>query len=170
MRFDTTWPDNLPILKVGETLTYPGGEYKADNPEAPGLPGVIGWAAGQVIFDSMNPQMRSSGTPSHFNSFMARLISPLEERLIPLATSALPDSLKAGSPDVRAEGDTWYFTKLPPSLQKRVFFKPIEKLYSDYPPGVLGLRGFAAHHGARGLAAGRLNGPGNIQSPKRSLR
>ncbi len=34
------------------------------------------------------------------------------------------------------------FRKVLPSLQKRIFFKPIDKLYADYPPGVLGFRGF----------------------------
>ncbi len=142
VRFDTVWPDNPPILKVGETLTYQGGEHTADNPEAPGLPAVIAWAAGEVVFDSMNPAMASTGPISHFNSFMARIISPLEERLVPLATADLPASLKAGSPDVRVEGDTWFFTKLSPSLQKRIFFKPLSKLNASSPTGVLGLRGF----------------------------
>src|SRR5947209_10639164 len=53
------YTDALPIfLKVGETLTFPGGEYHADHPttvvedpdtgdisiqDTPGLPGVVGW-------------------------------------------------------------------------------------------------------------------------------
>lgn len=46
--FTADWPANTPVLKAGETLTFSGGEYKADNPDASGLPGVIGWAAGRV--------------------------------------------------------------------------------------------------------------------------
>ena len=30
--YTTSWPQDLPILKVGETLTFPGGEYHLDNP------------------------------------------------------------------------------------------------------------------------------------------
>jgi len=142
IRFDTVWPEGSPILKMGETLTYPGGENKADHPEAAGLPGIIGWAAGEVIFDAMNPTMSSAGVASHFNQFTARIISPLDERQVPLAASLLPEALRAGSPEVRVEGDTWFFTKLPPSLQKRVFFKPLAKRNANDAPGVLGLRGF----------------------------
>ena len=30
--YTTIWPQNVPILKVGETLTFPGGEYSLDHP------------------------------------------------------------------------------------------------------------------------------------------
>src|SRR5439155_1137768 len=35
--YTTVWPDEVPILKVGETLTFPGGEYHQDNPTTPVL-------------------------------------------------------------------------------------------------------------------------------------
>ncbi len=142
IRFDTVWPDDAPVLKVGETLTYPGGENKADQPTAQGLPGVLGWASGEVVFDSFNPSLAPTGPPGHFQEFSARLIAPLEDRLVSLPTSALPSTLQAGSPEVRVEGDHWYFTSLPPSLQKRVFFRPLSKLRAVDAPGVLGLRGY----------------------------
>lgn len=142
VRFDTAWPDAPPVLKVGESLTYAGGEYKADHPTAKGLPGVIGWAAGEVVFDSFNPAMATRGQTSHFHRFSARLISPLEERRVSLPTSRLPAALQAGSPEIRVEGDRWFFASLPPSLQKRVFFQPLSKLRAVDAPGVLGLRGF----------------------------
>ncbi|MEM7394451.1 MAG: hypothetical protein AAF492_19115, partial [Verrucomicrobiota bacterium] len=72
--FDVVWPDNLPILKVGETLTFAGGEYHADHPQSPGLPGVVGWKAGRVIYDSLNTTMSTNKT---FTDYAARLISPL---------------------------------------------------------------------------------------------
>lgn len=142
VRYDTVWPDSTPILKIGETLTYAGGEQQADDPEAPGLPGVIGWAAGEVVFDSMNPSMAPVTSLGAARDFSARLIAPLPARRVALSTARLPESLKAGSPDVRVEGDTWYFSKLSPSLQKRVFFRPLERLQPSDPPGVLALRGY----------------------------
>ncbi len=30
VRYTTVWPDEVPILKAGETLTFAGGEYRAD--------------------------------------------------------------------------------------------------------------------------------------------
>ena len=138
--YDTVWPQNPPVLKVGETLTYAGGENKADNPDAPGLPAVLGFASGQIVFDSANPQLVSGGLIS---SYMARLIAPLEERVISYPTATLPPNLNSpASPDVTVEGDTWYFNKLPASLQRRVFFKPLAKLNATDAPGVLGVRGY----------------------------
>ena len=151
IQFNTAWPDDPPILKVGETLTYSGGENKADNPDAPGLPGIIGFAAGEVVFDSKNPSMTPAG---HLNNFMARVIAPLEERRIAFATTTLPPNLNnPASAEVTVDGDTWYFNKLPPSLQKRIFFKPLAKLNAADSPGVLGLRGYVND---RTLGAGDL--------------
>jgi hypothetical protein len=51
--YNATWPDTLPILKVGETFTFAGGEYKSDNPDPGSLAcRNVGWAAGRVVFDS----------------------------------------------------------------------------------------------------------------------
>lgn len=136
----TAWPDNPPVLKVGETLTYAGGENKADNPDDPGLPGLVGFASGEIVFDSKNPGMLSS---QHASQFMARIIEPLTERLVSLELASLPQNLKdPSSPDVTVDGDTWYFNKLPPSLQKRLFYKPLAKLSVNGTQGILGLRGY----------------------------
>lgn len=143
--YETRWPENVPVLKAGETLTYAGGEYKQDNPDAPGLPGIVGFAAGEVVFDSRNPAMRTAAVDpiNPFNSFLARVIAPLEERLVALPPGSLPQKLKdPASPNIRVDGDTWYFNNLPPSLQKRVFYRPAAKLTSSGPAGVLGLRGY----------------------------
>ncbi|MBN9691935.1 MAG: VCBS repeat-containing protein [Verrucomicrobia bacterium] len=142
IRFNTEWPTNLAVLKVGETLTYAGGENKADVPNAPGLPGVLGWAAGEVVFDSQNPTMATSGANSHFDSFLVRLYAPLEERQVFLPASSLPTHLQAGSPDVVVDGDSWRFKNLPPSLQRRVIYRPLARFPGAPSPGMLVLRGF----------------------------
>lgn len=140
IQYVTSWPTEVPVLKVGETLTYAGGENQADHPDAPGLPGIIGFAAGEVVFDSKNPAMIPA---NHFREFMARIIAPLEARRLAFPTADLPSNLSSpAQADVSVDGDTWYFTKLPPSLQKRVVFKPLDKLNAGDPPGVLVLRGF----------------------------
>ncbi|MBL9137623.1 MAG: hypothetical protein JNK85_17260 [Verrucomicrobiales bacterium] len=145
VQFDTVWPADAPILKAGETLTYAGGEYKSDNPETTGLPGVVGFAAGEVVFDSLNPSMQGlASSPTNFlNSFSARVIAPLEERTLPLPIGSLPANLNSpASPDITVDGDTWYFNKLPPSLQRRLLYRPLAKLTATSSPGVLVLRGF----------------------------
>ena len=55
----------------------------ADNPgpEQKGLPGVLGWAAGKVVYDTQNPDMDNKDA---FNDYSARLIKPLSLRTIDL--------------------------------------------------------------------------------------
>jgi hypothetical protein len=68
--YKSDWPKEAPVLKAGETLTFSGGEYRAGsippcwcwdnngNPklvQTPGLPGVLAFAVGEVVFDALNP-------------------------------------------------------------------------------------------------------------------
>ncbi len=136
VQYTATWPDKLPILKVGETLTFAGGEYKADNPgpEQPGLPGVVGWASGEVIYDSLNPRMDDQRA---FTYYTARLISPLEERSVTLTeanANSLTELIQPATGVTRVMGTRWQFTKLPASLGKRVFYDPLNRR--------LGMKGF----------------------------
>lgn len=134
VRYFARWPANPPILKAGETLTFAGGEYRADNPTHPGLPGVIGWGVGEVIFDSMNPAMRSvpsSGLPSAFADYTARLISPLEPRRVSIGTleeaQEIAEIIQPASGLTRAYGTVWKFTGLPASLSRRLFYDPLTR-------------------------------------------
>ena len=143
--YTTTWPQNLPILKVGETLTFSGGEYRADNPvtyvatdtgdvvaaETPGLPGAVGWAAGEVVFDSLNPTMDDQAIYDHYT---ARLFQALEERAVNLPSSSFPAQLLPANRRTKVVNGRYVFTELPSSLQKRLFYDPLT--------GKLGLKGF----------------------------
>lgn len=140
VRYQTQWPESLPILKAGETLTFSGGEHHADHPQAPGLPGVVGWKAGQVIFDSLNPGMVVSATAA--TNFTAWIIAPLEERVVPLPRSQLPPRFEPAQGNVSLAGTEYHFKELPPSLQRRIFYDPFRKLSSTDEGGVLGIRGY----------------------------
>ena len=129
--YTSVWPDQLPILKVGETLTFAGGEYRSDHPEAPGLPGVVGWASGNVVFDSLNPTMSNTKA---FSQYGARLVSPLEERRVNLQhdvglsdaeIQTFREKIAPATGIVEVDGVMWRFAKLPASLKKRVFFDPL---------------------------------------------
>ena len=117
---------------------YPGGEYrKADNPEAPGLPGVIGWAAGEILFDSRNPSMEADMAAGE--NFTARLVRPLSKVTVDFDPSANPDlkgKIQPASDDIDVDGLDWRFNKLSASLQRRVFYDPQQNK--------LGLRGFVS--------------------------
>jgi hypothetical protein len=142
IRYNTSWPTNVAVLKAGETLTYPGGENRLDNPDAPGLPGILGFASASIVFDSLNPGMQPFPANTPDERYSARVMAPLTERLIACSITNLPLSLRTPSANVEVNGDEWSFTQLPPSLRKRVFFKPLAKLNSAAAPGVLGIRGY----------------------------
>lgn len=143
--YTTIWPQDVPILKVGETLTFPGGEYRLDHPtttvitdtgdfateQTPGLPGVLGFAAGQVVFDTMNPVMNDQ---VNFDSYTARIFPALEERTVSLSVNNLPAALNPANGRTTVRNGLYYFNQLPSSLQKRVFYDPIR--------AKLGIKGF----------------------------
>ncbi len=152
--YTAQWPTDLPVLKVGETLSFPGGEYKQDHPSAPGLPGVVGWAAGRVVFDSATPAMdrapssslSSSGATAlndlTFDTYGARLIAPLATRSVTLASLGLSadaiahfrSKIQPSTGVTALDGAVWRFQKLPASLRNRVHFDPLAN--------ALGLQGF----------------------------
>jgi len=115
------WRENYPVLKRGETLAYPGGEYKADHPAAPGLPGVINWASAEVAFDSATRDMDIGlGDREHFNARFMRL---LDRHDVELEREAVPEGLSPGNPDkVVVSGPRWYFKELTGSLSRRFFY------------------------------------------------
>ncbi|MBT4817356.1 MAG: hypothetical protein HON70_16755, partial [Lentisphaerae bacterium] len=132
--YTSVWPDDIATLKVGETLTYSGGEFRADHPVSrnsfgdefttPGLPGVLAWAAGEIIFDSENAPLDSSVMGSNYT---ARLFPALSTRQVPLSTEdyELSADLLPASGNIIVDEARYYFKGLSASLQKRVFYDPL---------------------------------------------
>ena len=146
--YPTVWPDEVATLKAGESLTYSGGEYRMDNPAAPGLPGVIGWAAGEKVFDSRNPRMKNLIDATTVNGdWTVRIVSPLEDRRVKIEKATvgtggnatvlaadLPDELLPAGGRVTLVGVEYRFKDLSASLQRRVFYDSLLK--------ELGIRGY----------------------------
>ncbi|HTI72485.1 MAG TPA: LamG-like jellyroll fold domain-containing protein [Candidatus Limnocylindria bacterium] len=126
-----TWPANVPVLKAGETLTYSGGEINRDDANRPGVPGVVGWAAGKVVFDQANPAMAYSKTVANY---LARVASPLLTVEVSLPVAKLPTELLPASGNVTVVGTGWTFNKLDASLQPRIRY--------DQSSQKLSVRGF----------------------------
>ncbi len=132
--YTSVWPDDVATLKVGETLTYSGGEFRADHPVSrnkygdefttPGLPGVLAWAAGEIVFDSENPPLDSSVMGSDYT---ARLFPAMSTRQVPLSTAdyELSSNLLPASGNIIVDEARYYFKGLSASLQKRVFYDPL---------------------------------------------
>jgi len=109
-----SWAGKASVLKIGETLT----EAKS------GLPGIVNWAAGEVIFDE--GQHLGLGP-------LARLFDPYAERSVPMEN--LPASIRTEP----AEGKL-RFPDLLFSLRSRLFYDPVDKrlLFKgiSYDPGI----------------------------------
>lgn len=127
--FNTYWREDYPTLKRGESMTYVGGENKADHPLEPGLPGIVGWESAQVVFDSRTPGMRFTSL-ADLDDYSARAIRPLD-RYRHTVDQTLFSSLvdEQGAPltpasanRVQVVGSRWYFSELTGSLQKRFYF------------------------------------------------
>lgn len=122
-----SWPANVASLKGGETLTVAGGEANADDQANPGLPGVIAWTAGRVVYDDGNPSMNVSRT---VQNYLARLASPLDTLSVSLPISKLPAALQPAGGKVTVSGTEWIFKDLDASLQPRVFYNQLSQKLS----------------------------------------
>ena len=134
--YKSDWPAIAPVLKAGETLTFSGGEFRADNPtmqilgddgepetiQTPGLPGVLAFATAEVVFDSLNPLARSNLWEQ---SWTARIAQVLEQRLASLPINNFPSSLTPATGRTRVKEGKYVFNELPASLQKRFRYDPI---------------------------------------------
>lgn len=134
--YRSEWPAVAPVLKAGETLTFSGGEYRQDNPtslvaddngnlttvETPGLPGVLAFAAGEVVFDTLNPR---DDTILLKDSWTVRLGQVLDGRSAVLPIGDFPTQLLPASGRTRVSGGKYVFNDLPASLQKRFRYDPL---------------------------------------------
>lgn len=134
--YKSDWPQIAPVLKAGETLTFSGGEYRADHPfttvvdengtvstvETPGLPGVLAFASAEVVFDSLNPLATAQGWR---DTWTARVGQVLDRRSVPMSLSQFPADLAPATRRTRVKQGKYVFNELPASLQKRVRFDPL---------------------------------------------
>jgi len=133
--YKSDWPAVAPTLKAGETLTFSGGEYRADHPttltldqdnrlqtvETPGLPEVLAFAAAEIVFDSLNPQGLDA---KWVTDWTARVGQVLEKRTVDLPVGDFPSALTPAGGRTRISQGKYVFNELPASLQKRVRYDP----------------------------------------------
>jgi len=126
--YKSDWPENAPVLKAGETLTFSGGEFAADQifrgaaDPAPGLPQLTAFASAEVVFDSLNPEGRPADLTRRWT---ARVVQALEKRTVSLSTGDFPSELQPASGRVRVSQGKYIFNELPASLQKRLRYDPL---------------------------------------------
>ena len=134
--FHANWPVNPPVLKAGETVTYSGGENRADNPthpivkadgsvetvETPGLPQVLAFASAKIVFDSINPQSVAADWKENYT---ARVVQALDVRREPLLITNFSSELEPALGKTRISKGKYIFNELPASLQKRFRYDPV---------------------------------------------
>jgi len=108
------WPDNVPVLQVGETLLTPKR----------GLPDILHQAAAEVVFDELDPDSEDP------NVSLAQVIDPLSPRSVEL--NALPDDVAAMNRQGMQliVGNTAGTIKLPFGLRSRLTYDPLNKTLS----------------------------------------
>lgn len=128
VNFKSEWPDNPPVLKAGETLTFSGGENAADelflgtSDPAPGLPQLTAFASAEVVFDSLNPEAKPGDLRTHWT---ARVAQVLDKRTAGLTTNNFPPELQPASGRTTVKSGKYLFNELPASLQKRLRYDPL---------------------------------------------
>jgi hypothetical protein len=101
VRFNATWPNDVPELRVGETLVKPKN----------GLPQIAGQSSVEILYQqALRTQDRTS----------VRLIDPFRTRSVPLAQ--LPTDVQT-----RVRAGLVYFPSLPPQLEGRVSYDPVAR-------------------------------------------
>ncbi len=137
--YKSDWPAVAPLLKAGETLTFAGGEYRQDHAttqvigsdgrpqtiQTPGLPGVLAFATGEVVFDMLNPYGQTDLLKT---SWTVRMGQALEARTQPLAIGNFPTELLPASGKSRVSGGKYVFNDLPASLQRRFRYDPTAQM------------------------------------------
>ena len=131
--YKSDWPAVAPTLKAGETLTFSGGEFRADNPtsivngetvETPGLPAVLGFSVAEIVFDALNPKGSAALLDA---SWTARMAQVLDVRSVVLPTGSFPGALTPANGRTRVSGGKYVFNDLPASLQKRFRYDPLSQ-------------------------------------------
>ena len=122
--YDTFWRPDHPVLKRGETLTFQGGESKADTPSRPGLPSLVSWASGEIVFDSAVPSMAfTTNNALQASTFLMR---PLDRLRQPIAQGSMPQELQPrNTAKVMVSNGRWHFKDLPASLGGRFYYDPL---------------------------------------------
>ncbi len=108
-----SWPD-APLLQIGETLT----DAKS------GLPGVKNMASLEFVYDDLTPDWNPLETDSLAPiDTIARLYDPLSTRTYRLTEKdEIPDEIKRTN-----RGGKEYFDDLPPTLENRLTFDPVNR-------------------------------------------
>ena len=123
--FAVQWPDLVPTLYVGETLT----EQKTQAGETVGLPNIADQCSAQVLFDqSVEESGRTVDAQGNFTTYSVNMYDPIAEygTVLELTNpeNELPQNLK---PKMSLATGRFEFTALPKHLKLRLTYDPADE-------------------------------------------
>lgn len=128
VRYASWWRDDYPVLKRGETVTFTGGENRAENFDAEGLPAILAMASVQMVYDDRTPTMAiDNGNLDYYSARVIRALDRHEEPFTQVQMKAATNTNGAGLEPAETDrilviGARWYFKELEGSLQKRFYY------------------------------------------------
>lgn len=148
--YQSYWKTGIPELRLGETLTFQGGEEKKDNPNLDGLPPAIAWASAEVVVDSLN-KSQSTNKWDDGDGYSVRIRPVVREIKVELTNKDFPEGLEPATKLTTNVGGKWFFNELHAGLKQRVYYDqaagklvlrgilndrfPGDKLLTKYPGG-----------------------------------
>ena len=102
VRYDIRWPEQIPELRVGQTLTRGGNE----------LPVITGNCSAEIIFEE---SLEQPGDPKASSVLLIDALTPRSVNLADYNLNGAPNDVETQ----RLGGETW-FVNLPPHLRSRL--------------------------------------------------
>lgn len=117
-----TWPTKVAELWAGETAVFAGGYASAQDTTKTGLPGMVGMASAELLYDSKNPVGNAFAPEERKNQFSAAVVPVLSETTIDFPFAEWPDALKPNTKNTEVEGEKWLFADLAPTFKDRLYY------------------------------------------------
>lgn len=117
-----TWPTKVAELWAGETAVFAGGYASAQDTTKTGLPGMVGMASAELLYDTKNPAGNAYAPAERKNKFSAAVVPVLSETTMDFPFADWPDALKPNTKNTEVEGEKWLFADLAPTFKDRLYY------------------------------------------------
>jgi hypothetical protein len=104
--YNSYWKTDIPELRMGETLTFAGGEEKKDDPSAKGLPSAVAWASAEVVTDTQNSTQSASKWE---NDYSVKVRPVVRDVKVDFASTDFPKAMEPATKLTTNKGGKWFF-------------------------------------------------------------
>ncbi|MBN2783036.1 MAG: hypothetical protein JXQ66_07340, partial [Campylobacterales bacterium] len=121
VKYSSYWKADVPTIRLGETVTFSGGEELKDNPKAKGLPAVVAWASGEIVYDGLNKKA-NIGIMGQGGDYTAKLFPSLREIKVDLESTKFPTDMEPATKRTKNVAGKWFFEELHAGLKQRIYY------------------------------------------------